>query len=53
MNLTYRMYSPLLDRWFEDCRTFQSLADARLFLNAMYSGNWYIVRAEKAGRAAA
>ena len=48
MNLTYRMYSPLLDRWFEDSRTFRSLADARLCLNAMYSGNWYIVRAEKA-----
>ena len=49
MNLTYRMYSPLLDRWFEDSRTFRSLSDARLFLNAMYSGNWYIVEAQKGG----
>lgn len=47
MTLTYRTYSPIFDRWYEDTREFKDLVSARLYLTALYSGNWYIVEARK------
>lgn len=43
ITITFRTFSPLLNKTFTNVKTVRSLADFNLYARALYSGNFEIV----------
>jgi hypothetical protein len=43
---TFTIYSPILNKSFTDAKEFKNEADFRLYVTALYSGNWSLISAE-------
>jgi hypothetical protein len=43
---TFTIYSPILNKSFTDAKEFKSEADFKLYVTALYSGNWSLVSAK-------
>lgn len=43
MTITFRTYSPILDKFFVNVKEVKSMEDFTLYARALYSGNWEIV----------
>jgi hypothetical protein len=43
---TFTIYSPILNKSFTDAKKFKSEADFKLYVTALYSGNWSLISAK-------
>jgi len=43
LNITFRVFSPILGKWYTNHKTTKTLADFRLYARSLYSGNWEII----------
>ena len=42
-NYTFQVFSPLLNKTFTNVASFASESDFRLYVYALYSGNWKLI----------
>lgn len=43
MTITYRTYSPILEKYFVNVKHVCTMADFTLFARSLFSGNWEII----------
>ena len=46
MVITFKVYSPILNKTFVNVKAVATMADFRLYAYSLYSGNWEIISVE-------